>query len=73
MMPSLDRFELECDLGDIHKPRRQLRGPGVSQMITLLKALLSKSAHEEWRGSKIPKNLTTWFMDAHLPDQNEDH
>ena len=29
-------------------------------------ALFSKSDHEGGGGSKIPKNLTTWFMVDHL-------
>ena len=52
----------EIPPGDIHKPRGQLRGRGVSQMtILFIQALFSKSDHEG--GSKIPKILTTWFMD----------
>ena len=35
-----------------------------------LQFLFSESVQE---GGGEPKNLTTWFMDAHLPDQNEDH
>ena len=48
--------------GVIHKPRGQLRG--VSQMTILLhKSYLIKVTTKGGGGSKIPKNLTTWFMD----------
>ena len=56
------------DMGDINKPHGQLRGRGVGQINAhfITKALFSKSDHEGGEGSKIPKNLTTWFMDDPL-------
>ena len=48
-----------------HKPRGQLGGErGVSQMTILLhKPYLVKVTTKGGGGSKISKNLTTWFMD----------
>ena len=53
--------------GVIHKPRGQLRGRGVSQMAILSqKPYLVKVTTKGGGGSKIPKILTTWFMDDPL-------
>ena len=50
-----------------HKPRGPLGG--IQMTILLHKALLCKRDHEgEGRGSKIPENLTTWFMDYPLKE-----
>ena len=46
-------------LGDIHKPHGQFRGRGLPKLPFYY--IFSKSDHEG--GSKIPKNLTTWYMD----------
>ena len=56
-------------LGVIHKPRGQLKGEGggaggLSQMTILLhKHYFVKVTTKGGGGSKIPKKLTTWFMD----------
>ena len=53
--------------GGIHKIRGQLRREEVSQIITLLHKPYLISVHAgkgAVGGSKIPKNLITWFMDA---------
>ena len=46
--------------GVIHKLHGHLRGRGLAKWPL---ALFCKTNHEEEAGSKIPKNLTTWFMD----------
>ena len=61
---SSSTFLWENTTGVFHKPRRQLRGEGVSQMtILLLKSYFINWITKGRRGSKIPKKLTTWFMD----------
>ena len=53
--------------GGIHKPRGQLRGMGVNQMITLQnKPYFCKIVlrGEGWGSKLITKNLFTWFMNG---------
>ena len=50
-------------LGDIHKPRGQLRGEDSLMTILLHIPYLVKVTTKEGGGSKIPKILTMWFMD----------
>ena len=48
----------------IHKPRGELRGSrGWPNDHFITSALFSKVTTKEGGGSKIPKILTTWFMD----------
>ena len=49
--------------GGLHKPRGQLRGGGVSQMtISYHKPYLVEVTTNVEGDAKIPKILTTWFM-----------
>ena len=65
-----DLFMSQFLIGVIHKPRGQLRGRGCSQMTILShKPYLVKVTTKGGRGSKISKNLTTWFTDDPLYHQ----
>ena len=52
-----------ASLGVIHKLRGQFKGEGgLAKWSFYNISLFCESGHEGWGGVKIPKNLTTWFM-----------
>ena len=56
-----------CDSGILfHRLCGQLSGEGVSQMTILLHKTCLVKVSKKGEGVKIPKNLTTWFIDNPL-------